>query len=411
MQRFPHTSKQHPTVQQGTALGQRDKVGQPRAGIDGHHVGRDPALHGAQEIVPSPAQPLLHVPVRPAFLVGQQVGVFIQVYHEVGEGKAPVLYDLLDPVPLVLVVQAWIVPDAVDLLPDALVSRPVAYLRGQGPQALDVVRLVDHVRHALDVTVEALHGVVCRVEAQALLRVPEPADAGPEGVRHAVNGGRKGRDLCSDAQRPAELSHDPVAVTRLEVGEVPLPVVDRFVSVPDSGVVHLLEQFVIDGSELRHGGPDFLLIQVRVLFPQVVDHRLPFLQGLSVPDAPAASALLDHADVVLRLSQQLHGMGLGHRVPLRHISGEVHGAHLIPIPVFQAVCVRRRPMDRREVGLDDLIRQLFVRHNIPDVPLHGLPGIQDAGLLILPLVGGLQQLLRLGAQAGLPALVPLPQQA
>ena len=104
-------------------------------------------------------------------------------------------------------------------------------------------------------------------------------------------------------------------------------------------------------------------------------------------------------------------MGLGYRVSLCHLAGEMHAPHLVSVSVLQTVRVCRRPVDRLEVGLNDLLRQLPVRHNIPDVPLHGLPGVQDSGFLVLPGVGCLQQMLRLGPHLRFPALVPQPQQA
>ena len=65
-------------------------------------------------------------------------------------------------------------------------------------------------------------------------------------------------------------------------------------------------------------------------------------------------------------------------------------------------------MHRREVGLVDFLGQGGVLHDVPDVPLHGLPGYRMPALLVLPVVGRLQVAVSLLPQRGLPALVPLP---
>ena len=234
---------------------------------------------------------------------------------------------------------------------------------------------MDHIGHALDVAVEALHRVVGRIEAQALLGVAEPADTGAEGVGQAVDGGRQGGDLRFDPQGLAELGHDPVPLSRLEVGEIALPVVHRLIAVSDPHLVHLLEEVVVDGAEAAHRIPDLLLVQSRVLLPQVPDHGPPLLQGLAVPGLHPATALLQVADVVLRLPQQLHSMGLGHSVALVHLPAQVQLPDLVTVLVLHAVGCRRPLVYRGKVGADDLLRQLLVRYDVPDVPLHGLPGV------------------------------------
>ena len=270
---------------------------------------------------------------------------------------------------------------------------------------------MDHIGHALDVAVEALHRVVGRIEAQALLGVAEPADTGAECVGQAVDGGGQGGDLRFDPQGLAELGHDPVPLSRLEMGEIALPVVHRLIAVSDPHLIHLLEEVVVDGAEAAHRIPDLLLVQSRVFLPQVPDHGPPLLQGLAVPGLHPATALLQVSDVVLRLSQQLHSMGLGNGVSLGHLPAQAQLPDLVPVLVLHAVGCRRPLVDRGKVGADNLLRQLLIRHDVPDIPLHGLPGVEDALALVLPVVGGVQQAVRLRQQLGLPGPVPLPELA
>ena len=63
-------------------------------------------------------------------------------------------------------------------------------------------------------------------------------------------------------------------------------------------------------------------------------------------------------------------------------------------------------MYRGEVGGDDLLGKVFVFDDIPDVPLHGLSGVQNSGLLILPVIGGLQEGICLCFQLLFPTTVP-----
>ena len=50
-------------------------------------------------------------------------------------------------------------------------------------------------------------------------------------------------------------------------------------------------------------------------------------------------------------------------------------------------------MHRRKIFIDNALRQRFIRHNVTDVSLHGLPRIEDPALLVLPSVRRLQVLI------------------
>ncbi|CAN4005096.1 L-lactate utilization operon repressor, partial [Dysosmobacter welbionis] len=80
----PHPPQQHSPVQQGAALGQRNKVRQPGGWVDSHHICRHTALQPPRQIIePRSSDVSFHVPVRKALLVRQQVCVFIQFHHEI----------------------------------------------------------------------------------------------------------------------------------------------------------------------------------------------------------------------------------------------------------------------------------------------------------------------------------------
>ena len=96
-------------------------------------------------------------------------------------------------------------------------------------------------------------------------------------MREPVDSGGQGCNLRADAQRPAECGQDSVSIPWLEMREVPLAVVHRLVAVAHPGVIHLLEQFVVNGAECLYSVPDLPLIQMGAGLPQVPDHRLPFL--------------------------------------------------------------------------------------------------------------------------------------
>ena len=274
-QRLPHTAQQLPAVKHRAALCQRDEVCQPRRRVDGYHVGRHAAFQALYKVVHVSAQRLLHVSVCAALFVGQQVRVFLQLHHKVGQCKPPALVDAVNLAALLLLCQAGVCIYRVRLLFKAFVAGAVTRLCRQRPQLLDVVRLVDHVRHAFDVTVKALHGVVCRFKTKPLLCVPEPLDARAECVRQAVYGGGQRRHLRVDAQRFPEQPHDAVSVPRLEVREIAAAVVYRLVPVAHSDFVHLLEQLVVDTAELFHRVLDLRLVQLRVLLPHLPHDSAP----------------------------------------------------------------------------------------------------------------------------------------
>ena len=390
LQRLPHAAQQFPTVKHRASLRQRDEVGQPRCRVNGHHVGSHAALQSLHKVVHVSAQRLLHVAVCAALLVGQQVCVLLQLHHEVRQCKPPVFVDAVDLAAFLFLCQPRVGVHRVHLLADALVAGAVSCLCRQRPQLLDVVRLIDDIRYAFYVSVEAFHRVIGRVKAKALLCVSKPLDARSEGVCQAVNGGGQRRHLCVDTQRPAEQSHDAVAVTRLEMWEVAAAVVHRLVPVAYSGLVHLLEQLVVDAAELLHRVLDLCLVQLRVLRPHILHDAAPVAQRLAVPLRHAPSAVLQHPDVVHRFAQQLHGVCF-RDFPLLLHSLRFFGAQVqCPYPLAHFVLQSRGLclclVHRCEILCNDLLRQLFVLHDVKDIALHRLAGIEITSFLVLPVV-------------------------
>ena len=66
-------------------------------------------------------------------------------------------------------------------------------------------------------------------------------------------------------------------------------------------------------------------------------------------------------------------------------------------------------MDRREILVNDTLGQGLVRHDVPDVPLHGLSGIENTRRLVLPVIRCFQVLVRQLLQLAPPLRVPGPQ--
>ena len=185
-----------------------------------------------------------------------------------------------------------------------------------------------------------------------------------------------------------------------------MAVVHGLIAVPHSNLVHLLEEVIIDCSELLDGVSDFPFVQVWILLPQLRHHAAPFLQGLPVSLFHLSPALLQDSDVILRFSQELHGVGLGHEIPLCLFSGKPQISHPLPVGVFHSGGSSSPLVHRGKIGVNEPLGQLLVFDDVPDVPLHGLSGVEDSGRLVLPVVGGLQEGVRLGFRLLLSAPVP-----
>ena len=203
---------------------------------------------------------------------------------------------------LLVLRQIFVCVDFVNLLFQSFISGSVSDLACQRSQPLDVVGMVNHIRRTFNVLVKALHRVIRRVKAFSFLCVSEPRHARFEGVGHAVDAGGQVRDIGCDSQCRAETCQQ-ARFTRLEVGEVSLPVCHRFVSVPQAHLVHFLEQFVVDRAELVHRPFYFGPVHVRVVVLQFLHRQVPFLQRLAVSHGVLFLAVLQHADVVFCLTQ------------------------------------------------------------------------------------------------------------
>ena len=209
-------------------------------------------------------------------------------------------------------------------------------------------------------------------------------------MRQSVDGGGQCRHLCVNAQCPAEQSHDAVAVTRLEMWEVAAAVVHWLVPVAYSGLVHLLEQLVVDASELLHRVLDLCLVQLRVLLPHLLHNTAPVAQRLAVPLRHAPSAVLQHPDVVHRFAQQLHGVrfrDFPHLLHgLRFFGAQVQRLYPLAHFVLQSRGLCLRLVHWCEILCNDLLRQLLVLHDVKDIALHRFAGIENTSFLVLPVV-------------------------
>ena len=112
---------------------------------------------------------------------------------------------------------------------------------------------MDDVADALHILVKSFYSVIGRVEAKTFLRSAKPGDAGPEGVRQAVDRRRKGLHVGVDAEGFCKRRDDALCLSGLEVRKIPLTVPHWLVAVSDTHLVHTLEQLVVDAAELFHG--------------------------------------------------------------------------------------------------------------------------------------------------------------
>ena len=233
-------------------------------------------------------------------------------------------------------------------------------------------------------------------------------------MRQAVDRGGQRRHLCVDAQRSAEQSHNSVTVSRLEVGEITAAVVYRLIAVAHSGLVHLLEQLVVDAAELLHRVLDLRLVQLRVLLPHLLHDAAPVAQRLAVPLRHASSAVLQHPDVVHRFAQQLHRVRFRDLPLLLHGLGffraQVQRPHPLAHLVLQPRGLGLRLVHRRKILGNDRLCQLLVLHDVKDIALHRFAGIENTGFLVLPVVGGLKILVRFLPQLCTLLLLVLRQQ-
>ena len=198
--------------------------------------------------------------------------------------------------------QILVCVDLVDLLFQSFISGSVSNLVCQRSQILDVVRLVNHIRRTFNVLVKALHRVICGVKTFSFLCVSEPCNARLKGVGHAVDAGWQIGDICGDSQRCAKACQQS-RFSRLEVGEISLPVCHWLITVSQSDFVHLLEQFVIDCAELVYRVVDLCPVHVRVVVLQLLNRQSPFLQRLAVSHGVLFRAVFQHADVVFCFAQ------------------------------------------------------------------------------------------------------------
>ena len=279
----------------------------------------------------------------------------------------------------------------------------VSYLRGQSPEPLYIVGVIDDIAHALDIPVEALHRVKGGVEALPPHDIPDPAYAGLEGVRQAVYGCGQSVHFrvyvqpLADERGKAVLQRHILHICGLEgpaqqafplciikMREISVPVVHRLIAVSYAYLVHQREQLVIDFPELLDGGCDFLLVQARAFGPEVVHQRAPLAQAVAVAPiaAPSFELLLYHGDVVQGLAVYLHSRGLAHRIALAGLSVKVEFSHSVAQLRLVYRAARLVLVYRREICLDDLLRRRAVK-NIAGVPLLCLAHIGRAAALVL----------------------------
>ena len=324
----------------------------------------------------------------------------------------PALIDFVNPVLLVLLADVLQRPDSVHLLPDSLVAGKIADLVCKCPQPLDVVRLVNDACCALNIPVEALQRVIRRRKAQALLRVSEPPDSGLKLVGPPCN---RRRQLVCLRPHAKGLAHPPEqtvgylvlsarlhgqqlldsarAVFPLEMREVAAAVVDRLIAVPHSSLVDVPEHLIVDAPERFYAPPDFRLVELRILLPQLLHQRLPLLQALPVPLLDVGMPL-QHADIVLRLTQQLHGVGLADDVSVLHLPAEPQLLHAPAHLVLVALGLRLGRPDWCKVGLVDG-RARLLAEDVQVVPRHRLPAQLYSKRLVLGLIDVFEEAFRL----------------
>ena len=84
-------------------------------------------------------------------------------------------------------------------------------------------------------------------------------------------------------------------------------------------------------------------------------------------------------------------MGFAYFVALRHFAAESQFLHPVSVVVLGSNRGSIAGMHRRKILSNDAICHFLVRHNVPDVSLHGFSGIQHTGFFVLPVHGTFQQ--------------------
>ena len=229
-----------------------NKVGEPAARVESHHIGSDPAFQVVHGTIYRAAHIRFHRTIVKTFLARQQIGVFVQPLHKGRKVCFSQNFNLAELFLLFLIGKGLVRADLVHLLAQpfipVLVTEPVFYFTQQAY----VFCMEDHIPCYIDVTVKPCQRIVGRFKSLPLLCKGVPAAPGLELIGNAGNISRKRIVLGYDSELRRDCAQKAVRLVDLEVWKIPFSGRDRIIPVLHVGLVLHIQNFFIKVLEHRY---------------------------------------------------------------------------------------------------------------------------------------------------------------
>ena len=257
----------------------RNKVRDPRAGVQRDHVRRHSALNILCNVVHLASEHFLPATVRAGFLSCKVIDILVQIGNIAAHARVFLVKQLFRVINILVVnvlrllvafewIQRAVFANLVDFLPGSVIGKPIPNCILQCAQVLNAVRKIDNVTGRLYISVKPGHRVKLRQFTVSVQQVAEPLLTRVAVVCNAGNRSRKiERAVRLNAEFVQHARKFGVRLVYSKMRRIVLEVSRHTVphAVCDQGIAELVVHIVVNGAEFRNAVCDTFLQLARYL--------------------------------------------------------------------------------------------------------------------------------------------------